>query len=436
MKINIPFGQTEFSYCLPRFIDLIGVNRWDRRIAGFNADAESSPFLWKIVTDYHWLEICLGYQQGSLQRRGSVLTEEYGKPDIAALAFAASVVRIYEHLSPTSKRQIVGRLRDCLKSPSGFASLYLEIDIATRLMSWGYDVIFPDIYGTGNYDLAFERDGIVGEVECKSLSVDAGRQIHRRDFYRLIDAIRESMAAAAERGRIIVVVNLEGRLVSAEKERSRLKACIEEAIMRDPGETVEGEGFKIERPRYESCLPEPDPGDSGAFLAHCQKVFGSRAHIAGGIAGERGCLVVVRSDREDDTSKPWLEAMRKGSCQLSGTRPGFLVVQLHDIEPEDILKLHLRRRAALLSADVFFHRGHKHVNASIVQGYKTFASTERGLSKFAFSILNPEPTHNLPPGLPEPLMTNTESAHYVAAMDASIPGHNLNYISAKQLSGE
>src|SRR3546814_6303710 len=34
-----------------------------------------------------------------------------------------------------------------------------------------------------------------------------------------------------------------------------------------------------------------------------------------------GCLIVMRSDRQDDPSKPKLEAMRKAASQFTGERP-------------------------------------------------------------------------------------------------------------------
>jgi hypothetical protein len=38
-----------------------------------------------------------------------------------------------------------GRLRDSIKAKTGFAPLYLELDLAQRLMDGGYDVEFADM---------------------------------------------------------------------------------------------------------------------------------------------------------------------------------------------------------------------------------------------------------------------------------------------------
>lgn len=433
MIFEIPAHHTVFSECLPQFIELIGRHRWDRQVQIYNTEAKTSPFLWKVVADYHWLEVCLGFQQGSLQRTGSVLSEEFSELDIVALTFAASVVRIHERLYPAEQRQTVGRLRDSLKSSSGFAPIFLEVMTAVQMIKWGYDVSFPDLDGSGSHDLSFEKDGVRGEIECKSLTADAGRQVHRRDFWRLMELVRQSLEAAVTRERTVVVVTMEGRLLPKEAELRRIAEAIEGALDTDPTAQLQYQGFRIDRQRYEHCLADAPIEDASGFWEHCQSVFGANAHIAGAVSEETGCLIVVRSDREDDTSKPWLAAMRKGAAQLSGQKAGFLVVQFQDIEPRDLLKFHFRRRAAILSAAVVGHYEHRHVNAVVVQGYQTHSITPNEVGVFGFSILSPEPTYPLPVGTPEPLLSSVPTEAFAAAMGEPTPEEDITYISADRL---
>ena len=71
-------------------------------------------------------------------------------------------------------------------------------DLAQRLMDAGFDVNFADMEARAQFDLLFSRDVFSGEVECKLISVDAGRQIYRKDFYRFMEAL--SPALKAQRG--------------------------------------------------------------------------------------------------------------------------------------------------------------------------------------------------------------------------------------------
>lgn len=429
MNFKTIIDPSQFSIYLPQFIELVGAERWKRRITNLYRDVESSPYLWKIATDYHWLELCLGYQQASLNRKGAVLTEEWREPDIAALCFASAIVRIHEQLPGSSQKQIVGRLRDCLKAHSGFASLYLEIDVAIKLMDAGYDVSFPDLDGTSNFDVEFARDKICGEIECKSLSVDAGRQIHRRDFYRLIERVRLAQVEVSYScSRKIVLVNLKGRLDADDSTQEQLSLAISECMYAGDMSSTKYDGFVVKELRYEDYLGDITLTDKESFQAKCQLVFGQNAHISGGFGESGDCLIVVKSDQEDDTSKPWLDAMRKGASQLSRNKPSLLVMQFQDIESKDLLKAHLRRRAAILSAALYNDYKQAHVNGVVISGYRSFTAVENGIGNFGFAILNPEPEHSLPLGVPEPFLKNMESEAYAMAIGAPLPPEDLNYI--------
>src|SRR3546814_15179054 len=78
--------------------------------------------------------------------------------------------------------------------------------VAQRLAIDGFHLEFPDLEGTGQFDVAFSLENIRGEVECKSLSADAGRQIHRKDFYRFIAAMTPAFATPMKRSRREVIL--------------------------------------------------------------------------------------------------------------------------------------------------------------------------------------------------------------------------------------
>ena len=142
---------------------------------------------------------------------------------LAALNFAAIMVEVHARLGSRARHVLEGRIRDSLKAETGFAPLYLELDLARRLMDAGYDVEFPDMEGSARYDLLFSRDGFAGEVECKSLSADAGRQIHRKDFYRFMEAIAPALSRQAElKRREVLLITLDARLPSNTSERTLL----------------------------------------------------------------------------------------------------------------------------------------------------------------------------------------------------------------------
>jgi hypothetical protein len=259
-------------------------------------------------------------------------------------------VDVHAQLSPNGRRVLEGRVRDSLKAETGFAPLYLELDLAQRLMDAGYDVEFSDMERTGQYDLLFKREAFAGEVECKSLSADAGRQIHRKDFYRFIEEVSPALQKQlALEGREVLLVTLDGRLSPDRGSQVELLAAVNRALCGDGPDLIEAAELKLERMPYSSVLADASTDDKKAFYNACTQAFGPNTHAAGTLTEEGGCLIVMRSRREDDTSEPLLEAMRKAATQFSGERPPFIAVQEHDIEVADLMLPHVRRRAGILS---------------------------------------------------------------------------------------
>lgn len=279
---------------IPRFVGLIGEERWFKRADHLDAEQRLSPFRWKIVKDYHWLEMAISFQFDVLAKEGRLRPELTDAPILAALNFAASTVEVHARLSKVGQRKLEGRLRDCLKAKTGYASLYLEIDLAQRLMDAGFDVTFADMEATAQFDLAFSRDNFVGEVECKSLSADAGRQIHRKDFYHFMETL--SSALESQRARLqreVLLITLDGRLSSNILDQASLRAAARTMIEDRTQVTFSGDGFELKRQALDALHMGALVADTKAFHSACRATFGPTAHIAGELTEDSGCLVVL-----------------------------------------------------------------------------------------------------------------------------------------------
>lgn len=365
MLVSIPSKLDELAPFLTRLLEIAGAERWFKRCDQLDADQRQSPFRWKIVSDYHWLEMALGYQADVLAKEGRLLPELVDGLILASLNFAATAAEVLARLSPKGRQVLEGRLRDSLKAETGFAPLYLELDLAQRLMDAGYDVEFADIEGAAQYDLLFSRGAFAGEVECKSLSADAGRQIHRKDFYRFMEAIAPALTRHAEqrRRREVLLITLDARLPSNTPEQAPLLKAVSALLQDGTRRTDQDGGFQLELRPFAESLGSAPLTDQRAFYKACGEAFGQNSHVAGSLTEDGGCLVVMRSKREDDPSKPKLEAMRKAATQFTGDRPAFIAIQEHGIEPADLMLPHVRRKAGILSYALFGHYRAAHVNA-------------------------------------------------------------------------
>ena len=190
MRFTLPTEPEALASYLPEFMSLAGIDRWTKRVNQLADEMEQSAYLHKIVLDYHWLEMNVCHQWQVFTQEKRVDLTALPDLNLAALRFAATIVEVNKQLGEKGKRVLAGRILDALKAENGFAALYLELSLVQRLVTWGFDVQLPDMEGTGQFDLLVSRDDFFAEVECKSQSADAGRQIHRKHFYRLMALIQ------------------------------------------------------------------------------------------------------------------------------------------------------------------------------------------------------------------------------------------------------
>ena len=424
MRFELPRTSQELMAYLTPFMEVVGP-RWSKRTDQLYSEQRRSPYLWKIVADYHWLEMAIS-DCTQIRGRHEEVPETHALIQ-AALRFAAGFVEVRNRASDRARNELDGRLRDGLNGDSGFAALYLEVETALKLMAAGYEVTFSDLEHTGRHDLDFRSGGFVGEVECKSISLDSGRRIRRKDFYRLV-ASMESMLTAHEReGPGIVVITLKGRLSPNKASFARLREAVGRVLRKDAPRMTGGNGYRVEWRYAGECFDTLRP-DQRSMYSLFQEVFGPNVHVAGALSAST-CLVVMRSEREDDTSKPWLEAMRKAATQLSGDRPGFIVVQLNDVSIEDLLLHHLRRRAGILSHGLFDHYGADHVNAIQVCGYGALVSGKEEFGAPAFGVRNPKPKYSVDSSLAAPFLKGISDEEFADALGVPRPGIDVSNIS-------
>lgn len=397
-RFHVPRDLPGLATKLPAFLRLAGEGALWKRVNQLDRDARRSEFQIKIVLDHHWLETEIAAQLAILKNHGSLLPEQIVPNSMAALLFAGTVVELQERLGPRGRVRLQGRLRDALKST--FSGLYLELDLAIELLQQGFDVTFPDLEADAPWDLSFVRDGIAGELECKSLSADAGRKIHRKDFYRFVDSLRGLLLKRIEAGsREIIVITLDDRLLPDVRSQGLLRSSTARMLTDDTLTTLTENGFRIDREPLNKVAPSKLTGNIDDLNPLWQETYGGNCHVAGPLTQTLGCVIVVRSMREDDPSRAQLDALKKAASQLSGKTPGFIAVQHEEVTPQDLAQRPLRRKAAILAMALFHSDGGEHIAAIHHSAFNGFHAAQGVILKPAFVCWNPRWSGS-PEGLP------------------------------------
>ena len=290
---------------------------------------------------------------------------------LRALRFCQTVVEVRKSLSDRGRKVLEGRLRDALQAQTGFASIYQEMELAAQLVRSEYDVTFPDLEGLGHADLVFQKGSCTGAIECKALSGDAGRKIHRKGFYEFMHAILPELSARVSSPDVneVIVITLNDRLPSVMSERNALVDATKHLVISSDMSTVNGPNFTIRRRLFSDVFAGSANMSEQEFYKEAQRAFGQSCHVAG-IRVETGrSIVIMRSEKPDDPSKAQLDAMKKAAMQLPPHSPGFVALQHNDISSADLTLPNFREKAALLAGYLFFETGADHIAGVYLSAY-------------------------------------------------------------------
>jgi hypothetical protein len=353
-------ASDDWSIALTQFMSLLDDKRWPRRARQLVADAERSPYGAKIVTDYHWLEIELWALNAVVAETGALPPPPVALRAAAALIFASTVVDLHGNLSAAGQRVLKGRLLDGVNK--GLAGLFLELDLASMLLDAGCEVGFPDFEGRANYDLDVMCSGTALAVECKSVSVDAGRKIRRADFYRFMSIIERDLANRSGGQADITVVTITDRFPAHLEQQRGVAQTVFEAIDGPIGRVLRHTSYNVYRESISHLIA--DMKDRNIDMARAlRERFGENCHVAGALSDNSGHLIVIRSEREDDPSHVSLDARKAAAKQLPSDRPGIVALQYDDITVQDLSKPDFRRRATILDNAVLHDDRANHVAA-------------------------------------------------------------------------
>lgn len=371
------------------FLGIVGAERWFKRSEQLFQNGNLGAADWKILSDFHWLELEISSLIHLYRTKRKLESDELDNRSWAALHFVKMVSEVYLHSRKRGKRALRGKLLDALKTK--FSSLFQELEIARLLMEEGYNVDFPDLCSTANYDIHFAKADYEGEIECKSLSPDAGRQIHRRDFYRLMAPLEEEILNSLEDGvHQLLVVTLEARLPKQQAAQKELVSQIK-AILTNPllTEMVSAVG-KIERFAWVDIFESTPCLCFSELEQLLSSKFGKNLHVFGPITETTSCQIVMRSEKEDDTSKPIVVALKKASQQLTGQKPGLIAIQFEEITPQDLVKPSFRRRLAVLALSIFKEKHSQFITGIHFSAYDGLTQFDSQKVRPSFLIKNPE----------------------------------------------
>lgn len=329
------------------FAGAIGANHWQVAVARQEEAIPSNPFL----GDYLRSEYAIAYQLDRLRRLvekfGIVPYEACNDPSIfPSLAFAAQVLEVLQRSNVKQAKTFVKRVRTAFSSSENMHGLRLELQAATHFARRGLHVTWHRVNNGGTFDLLIEDLGTTGlEVECKSISEDKGRRIHRRDalefwgeLWRDVPDIAKNLSTG-----LAVVLTVPSRLPVDAVDRAALADEIVIRIMAASSATFGG-GAEVRIIPFAPATIEATK-DSGreewrkaidtATGTNNREALVYRTPAGGMLA------LVTQSVVEDDVLNQVFATLDDSAArQFTCTRGALFWVALQGIDADQLLSIH------------------------------------------------------------------------------------------------
>jgi len=330
-----------------RFSDLVGAQHWKKRVDLLKADIRGNRILREHLLEENEFAFSL--------QAATELTKKYGRlpmhqMDISALypcmAFAAQILSIAESSAGPQRDQLVRRVHGALKNPDDLRGMRLELTAATHFLRRGLNVQWPEMTGGGTMDLVIQGLGPQGlEIECKSVSDDKGRKIHKREaleFSALVAPKLNVLGKGLKVG-VAAVLTFDGRMPGSFMDRRKLAESVVRHVLSGTSNCqLEGANLRIHE--FDPALLG-EMGEDGHPVISRDRVdaitgtTNRQALIVGRMSG--GAIVLVLQSAQDDSLLTYTfdTLSRSASRQLSGQRAGMFLVGLDGLEAESLMDL-------------------------------------------------------------------------------------------------
>ncbi|MBQ1763733.1 MAG: hypothetical protein IIZ92_12620 [Aquincola sp.] len=337
----------EIPNILARFDEEIGARHWQQRVKQIRGAVKAKPLLEDLLHRENAIPFGLVECGELLSRYGGQMPSGIlaSRPGLCgAMSFSAQALSMLDLADDVQRTRLTARICNALTNPDAMRALRLELSTATHFARRGFAVEWPEMSGAGNFDLLIHGLGTCGlEVECKSVSQDKGRAIHREEALEMHELLRKELKSVSDSLLVglAVVVTVPKRLPKAYVERRALAQAIRRQITMGRSDRLPcGTDIRIEQfdaTIFRGVVEEGASSDD--FRSKVEQVTRTRNREAVVIGRKGGGLVIVVLQGAGDdgvltaTFKSLSEAARR---QLSGTRPALLIAGFDGLDDRSL----------------------------------------------------------------------------------------------------
>ena len=330
-----------------RLATAIGPEHWQGAVARQETAIRSNHFL----GNYLRSEYAIAYQLEKLRvlaaAHGYVPSQACNDRSIfPALGFAAQVLGVLNQCTNKQARTFVRRVRTAFSSAENMHGLRLELQAATHFTRRGKHVSWHRANNTGTFDLLVDDLGTSGlEVECKSISDNKGRRIHRLDALNFWGEVWKDISTVAQHLHtgMAVVLTVPYRLPTDREMRAALAREVVSQVVAGTGAKL-SDGSDLRMQTF-------DPDQVKAAVGDNRQGMRSAIDVATGTTNREAALYstpgggllafVMQSTVEDDLLDQVFATLNdSASRQFTGRRGALFWVALQGLDAKQLMSVH------------------------------------------------------------------------------------------------
>jgi hypothetical protein len=335
--LTVEIRQEEIPTAFRRFCEIVGDRTWLDRADYIDAEIKRNPLLIDYLPKQNSLVLAFSKCSHAAAHNGNRLPWELtGDPLMfEAHIFSVQTLALIDAATKFSKKRansLISRVRDAFQYPTAIQALQLEARVATHFVRVGHSVYFPELgSGKERFDILNESLGPAGlEIECKAVTQDKGRKIHRGDafeFFHLALPVIQTVACGLTAG-LAVVVTVPGRLQQPEEFEALVNAMTQQILVGESGTLQDGTHVRIIdfRPEDLGDLKRPPSTQNRAAVARITGTDNRESII---YQAERCCgvvILVLQSAQPDSMLHEVFATLAESSGrQLTGKRAGAFI---------------------------------------------------------------------------------------------------------------
>jgi len=344
--ISVELHTRDIPDIYASFARLVGERAWTKQADSLRREIRGNRFLEQYLLGEFSLVLALDRCAQLQKKYGAIpAPATLDRSLYAAMSFASQVSSMVHHAPAERRAGLISRVRGAMNNNDDLHALLLELQTATHFIRQGHSVTWPEIESTGRIDLLLPNLGPLGlQVECKAISADKGRKVHRRDALMFHHLLSKEISTSLRTMRVghSVVLSVPERLPTAFAERKQLAASVKAQIHAGASaELPDGCTIRITEFDPKGVLAFDEQGRPQFDRTTIDQLTSTKNREVMIRGSGNGALVFVLQSTKDDSLLQYLFKTLKTAAdrQFDNSLPALFVVGLNAIATDELTEI-------------------------------------------------------------------------------------------------